>query len=50
MQKVSEVFKSNFKYCQRVAHKKVILEKCPLSFSGISIFDWWTFLEIHVLQ
>jgi hypothetical protein len=45
MKNSSEVFKSNFYYYQRIAHKKVILEKCSFRFSHISYIHIHTQLD-----
>jgi hypothetical protein len=47
MQNSSEVFKSNFDYYQRVAHKKL---SCSFRFSHISISGWWAFFGFLMLQ
>jgi hypothetical protein len=50
MQNSSKVFKSNFDYYQRVAHKKLVKKNVLLDFPTSLIPGRWTFLEIHVLQ
>jgi hypothetical protein len=50
MKNYSMVFKTNFDYYQRIAHKVVLEKKCPFRFSHIFYSGWWTFLGFMILQ